>query len=28
MSTNSKGKSSREQFCQLEDEQVIERVHV
>lgn len=25
---NSKGKSIREQFCQLEDEQVIERVHV
>ncbi|MBR3379567.1 MAG: RNA polymerase sporulation sigma factor SigH [Bacillus sp. (in: Bacteria)] len=25
---NSKGKSIREQFCKLEDEQVIERVHV
>ena len=25
---NSKGKAIREQFCQLEDEQVIERVHV
>ncbi|MFP9072290.1 RNA polymerase sporulation sigma factor SigH, partial [Enterococcus faecalis] len=25
---NNKGKFNKEQFCQLEDEQVIEKVHV